>query len=73
MTCPADGGSRRYQPHPEDIDSPDAIVGALYRLISGPAGPRNWPRLRSLFLDGARLIPVGRRIHGADGSTVTNR
>lgn len=52
-----------YKPRPEDIESPDAIIKAMYDLISGPAGKRNWARLRSLYLPGARLIPIGRRIH----------
>ncbi|MBI4544128.1 MAG: hypothetical protein HY703_02905 [Gemmatimonadetes bacterium] len=38
----------------------DAILGALYDVISGPKGQkRNWDRMRSLFVPGARLIPVG--------------
>ena len=43
----------------------DAIVAALYDVISGPAGQkRNWDRFRSLFVPGARLIPTGRRQTG---------
>ena len=52
-----------YKPHPEDINSPDAIIKAMYGIISGPAGKRNWQRLRSLYLPGARLIPIGKRVH----------
>ena len=52
------------KPRPEDVTSPDAIVKAMYDTISGPAGPRNHYRLRSLYLEGARLIPTGRRVHG---------
>ena len=33
----------------------------MYECISGPAGKRNWHRLRSLYLEGARLIPTGKR------------
>ena len=37
----------------------DAILAALYDVISGPAGqPRDWNRMRSLFVPGARLIPA---------------
>jgi hypothetical protein len=44
---------------PEDVASIDAIVKAAYESISGPAGQtRDWERLRSLFLPGARLIPT---------------
>jgi hypothetical protein len=51
------------KPRPRDVESPDSIVNALYEIISGPAGDRNWQRLRSLYLPGARLIPTGKRIH----------
>lgn len=51
------------KPRPEDVDSPDAIIKAMYDNISGPAGKRNWYRERSLFIEGARLIPIGNRIH----------
>ena len=57
-------------PRPEDVSSPEAIVKAMYDTISGPAGERNWQRERSLFLPGARLIPIGKRIHGNDGLRV---
>lgn len=44
--------------NPADVGSLDAILGALYDVISGPAGQaRNWDRFRSLFIPGARLIP----------------
>lgn len=36
----------------------DAILHALYDVISGPAGPRDWGRFRSLFVPGGRLIPI---------------
>jgi hypothetical protein len=48
----------------------DAIVASLYDVISGPPGPRNWDRFRSLFVPGARLIPTGRRPTGEVGSFV---
>lgn len=45
----------------EDVASPDAIIAALYDVISGPVGQkRDWDRFRSLFAPGARLIPTGR-------------
>jgi hypothetical protein len=44
----------------EDVSSPDAILAALYDVISGPAGKRDWDRFRSLFAPGARLIPTRR-------------
>ena len=54
--------------NPADVASIEAIVGALYDVISGPAGKaRDWNRLRSLFMPGARLIPTGRRPTGEYG------
>lgn len=45
---------------PADVQSLDAILAALYDVISGPAGQRrDWDRFRSLFIPGARLIPTG--------------
>lgn len=50
---------------PADVASVDAIVAALYDVISGPQGqPRNWNRMRSLFVPGGRLMPVGPRQGG---------
>jgi hypothetical protein len=58
------------EPRPEDVSSMEAIVKALYDTISGPAGPRDWVHLRSLFLPGARLIPSGRRPDGSIAARV---
>jgi hypothetical protein len=56
---------------PEDVESLDAIIAALYDVISGPAGEkRDWDRMRSLFLPDARLIPTGRRPDGTHGARV---
>jgi hypothetical protein len=50
---------------PADVESVDAIITALYDVISGPAGAkRDWGRFRSLFAPGARLIPTGRASDG---------
>lgn len=46
---------------PADVESIDAIMHAVYDVISGPAGEtRDWDRMRSLFRPEAQLIPVGR-------------
>ena len=56
---------------PDDVASIDAIIAALYEVISGPAGQkRDWDRFRSLFAPGARLIPTGRRQDGTHGMRV---
>ena len=49
----------------EDVKSPEAIVAAVYSVISGGKGQeRDWDRMRSLFVPDARLIPS---ITGKDG------
>jgi hypothetical protein len=58
-------------PNPVDVASIDSIIAAVYDVISGPAGKkRDWDRMRSLFLPGARLIPTGPRPTGGYGSRV---
>lgn len=53
--------------NPADVSSPDAILAALYDVISGPAEkPRDWNRFRSLFLSGARLVPTGTNPQGGE-------
>jgi len=51
--------STEYIANAADVESIDAIVTAAYDSISGPAGLRDWNRVRSLFMPGARLIPTG--------------
>ncbi len=44
-----------------DVASIDAIMKAVYDVISGDAGKkRDWDRFRSLFHKDARLIPAGK-------------
>jgi hypothetical protein len=57
--------------NPGDVNSIDAIIAAVYDVISGPAGKkRDWDRMRSLFIPDARLIPTGPRQSGEYGSRV---
>jgi hypothetical protein len=57
----------------DDVASMDAILAALYDVISGPAGQaRDWNRFRSLFAPGARLIPTARTPEGQSRITVTD-
>ena len=47
--------------NPADVASIDAIVRAVYDVISGDAGQkRDWDRFRSLFHRDARMIPTGK-------------
>lgn len=72
VVAPARGLTGQQAPasppaNPADVSSVDAIMAAVYDVISGPAGQkRNWDRFRSLFVPGARLIPAVRQ---EDGST----
>lgn len=48
-----------------DVESIDSIMNAVYDVISGSAGEaRDWDRFRSLFIDGARLIPRSAKAPG---------
>jgi hypothetical protein len=53
-------------PRPDDVKSIENILAALYGVISGPAGERDWNRFRSLFLPQARLTSTTK---GSDGAT----
>lgn len=56
------------QARPEDVSSMDAILAALYDVISGPAGKkRDWNRMRSLFIPEGRLMAVGPKKEGGFG------
>lgn len=62
---PAATPAARPAARPADVESIDAIMAAVYDVISGPAGQaRDWDRFRSLFVPDARLIPTGRRPDG---------
>lgn len=59
------------QARPEDVASMDAILSALYDVISGPAGKkRDWNRMRSLFIPEGRLMAVGPKKEGGFGYRV---
>ena len=48
-----------------DVKSTDAIITALYDVISGDAGaPRNWERFKNLFVPEAKLIPTNKNKEG---------
>lgn len=65
QAAPAVAADSTPRPRPEDVQSVDAIMAAVYDVISGPAGQaRDWNRFRSLFAPGARLIPTGKRADG---------
>lgn len=48
-----------------DVATPDALIKAVYDVISGPAGKkRDWNRMRSLFTEDARMIALAARPNG---------
>lgn len=52
--------------HAADLAQIDAVIGEMYAMISGPAGPRDWRRQANCFHPEARQI---RTAVGADGRT----
>jgi hypothetical protein len=50
---------------PNDVKSIDSIMAALYNVISGPPGERDWNRFRSLFMPGAHLTSTGKAPDGS--------
>ena len=72
QTPPAPQPSPLLMPVPPaqaaDVESIDAIVAALYDVISGPVGQaRDWNRFRSLFVPDARMMPLVPRREGGVG------
>jgi hypothetical protein len=51
--------SAQVKDYQGDVKSPDAIISALYGVISGaPGQARDWARFRNLFKPETRLIPT---------------
>jgi hypothetical protein len=65
----ADLASQVPSPRAEDVKSLDSIVRAIYDVISGPAGDRDWKRFRSLFVPQARFTKTAK---APDGSVAVN-
>jgi hypothetical protein len=58
---------------PVDVNSPDAILNAVYSVISGPQGqPRDWHRIRSLFIPFARGINSFQLLKDGDRYWIVN-
>jgi hypothetical protein len=63
MPKPADG--------PEDVASSEAVVAAVYEVLSGRAGEeRDWDRWRALYAPNARLVPIERDAEGRSAPRV---
>ncbi|MDB5232270.1 MAG: peptidase domain protein [Chitinophagaceae bacterium] len=53
-----------------DVQDINAVISALYQVLSGPAGPRNWERFRSLFYPGSQMsashiLPNGQPVYSS--------
>lgn len=53
--------TKKYTLDSADVKSIDGIIHAMYDVISGEPGPRNWERLRSLCLPSAQMNAVASR------------
>jgi len=61
QSAPTAASTATVAANPDDVKSADAILAALYDVISGDVGvKRDWDRFRSLFYPGAQMIPTGR-------------
>lgn len=61
LSCFGTAMSQTKEANPADVASIDAIIKAVYDVISGDAGAkRDWDRFQSLFYKNARLIPSGK-------------
>lgn len=70
-TAAAAPASAPPEADPADVESIDAIIAAIYDVISGEKGEaRDWDRFRSLHIPEARLIPSGRNQEGRHGYVV---
>ncbi|MEM0964503.1 MAG: hypothetical protein AAGK21_18400 [Bacteroidota bacterium] len=57
--------------NPAEVATTDAIVDALYEVISGPSDvDRDWDRFRSLMHPEGRLIPIAQRPDGTSAPVV---
>jgi hypothetical protein len=72
QAAPAQANAPAASARPGDVDSIDHIIAAVYDVISGPPGPRDWDRFRSLYYPGARMIPTRRDDKGALSARVVS-
>jgi hypothetical protein len=49
----------------KDVNSIDSVMRAVYEVISGPQGTRDWDRFRSIFLPQARFTEVDKAPDGS--------
>jgi hypothetical protein len=66
---PPDLASQVPAPKADDVKSMDALLHAIYDVISGPVGDRDWNRFRSLFVPQALFTQT---VKVADGNVAVN-
>ena len=58
LLLPCAGTAQTAPANQADVASPQALVTALYEIMARRPGERfDWPRMRTLFLPSARLVP----------------
>lgn len=72
QATPAPASAPAASARPGDVDSIDHIIAAVYDVISGPPGQRDWDRFNSLFYSGARMIPSRRDDKGMVSARVVS-
>lgn len=71
LTLVAPAAAKAQGADPADVESIDAIITAVYDVISGDAGEvRDWDRWNTLFLDEAMLSPTGPTQDGRWGRAI---
>jgi hypothetical protein len=65
LMTPAELAAKVPPAKPDDVRSVDVIMHAIYDVISGPVGTRDWNRLRSLCLPTALFTTSGKRKDGS--------
>jgi hypothetical protein len=62
-------GQTKQEKYAADVASIDQIIAAMYDVISGPAGPRDWDRFHHLYHPNAYLMAI----FASSDSTFSNR
>jgi hypothetical protein len=68
---PQDLSTRVPPAKPVDVKSLDSILAAIYDVISGPPGERDWNRFRSLFVPEARLTSTTKNANSSSARLLT--
>ena len=72
ITAPGDMSSQVPAPRADDVKTMDGLLAAIYDVISGPAGARDWDRFRSLFVPQARFTALNKAPDGQVSVTQVN-